>query len=404
MRSIVNINFIEKSIIVFFGFSVFTSKAGLNISVALLLILFAYSCISNKSYRAQVASNKIFILSALLYVIGLLSTIIYPSSAADTIYFARKAAFLLAIPCLFMLNMKKENKELAIKSLCVGFVVAALYVGYQAISLGGWGGERIASFLDVGRWSEVLTYFIVFLLPLTLDGKEHKNRRIIFFCLLLIGFICLVLSGSRGGMVASFTVSVLYLLAYKRDMLIKLSAAMLVILPLLMFMFPSKAGVIQDRIVSISDTTSNVSNTARIKMWEAGYLFALEKYDNNPRAFFFGNGPVNFEQEYTSFINSTYKNIVNDYSQFSFRDNHNGILDAANKLGVVYELCFLLLIALIAAKILKANPNIKYSGLCVILAFFIVGVFYTNQLEYQTICMFYFISIALPRMQENTHD
>ncbi|MCG7584500.1 O-antigen ligase [Photobacterium sp. OFAV2-7] len=403
MKSVININFFEKAIIAFFGLSVFTSKAGLNISVVLLLLLLIYSCISNKEYRAQLANSNIFILSIALYVIGLLSTVIYPSSSADTIYFARKAAFLLAIPSLFILNMRKENKELAIRSLGAGFVVAALYTIYQAISLDTWQGERIASFLDVGRWSEVLTYFIVFLIPLTLDDKEPQKRRFLFLGLIFVGFVCLVLSGSRGGMVATFIVSVLYLLAYKRDMFFKLSAAMLVILPLLMFMFPSKASVIQDRIVSITDTTSNESNSARLKMWKSGYLFVQDKYNNNPKAFFFGNGPINFEKEYTLFINSTNKNIVNDYSFFSYQDNHNGILDAANKLGVVYELLFLLLIALIAKNIFKASPNIKYSGLCVILAFFIVGIFYTNQLEYQTICMFYFISISLPRLQENTH-
>ncbi|WP_175577499.1 O-antigen ligase family protein [Photobacterium proteolyticum] len=398
-----NINFFEKAIIAFFGVSVFTSKAGLNISIVLLLLLFIYSFFSNKTYRAQIASNKVFILSIALYLIGLVSTAIYPFNTVDTLYFARKAAFLLAIPCLFMLNMSKENKELAIKSLCVGFIFAAIFAAYQALNLDSWRGQRISSFLDVGRWAEVLTYFIVFLLPLTLDGKEKKNRRVAFLCLIVIAFICLLLSGSRGGVVASFTVSILYLVAYKRDMLLKVSAVVIVILPLLMFMFPSKASVVQDRIISITNTTSNESNSARLKMWESGSLFALEKLTNNPSAFFFGSGPINFEKEYTAFINSTNENIIGHYSKFSFRDTHNGILDAANKLGIIYELLFLLLIALIARSILTASPNIKYSGLCVIMAFFIIGIFYTNQLEYQTICMFYFISIALPRLQENTH-
>ncbi|WP_019616002.1 O-antigen ligase family protein [Psychromonas ossibalaenae] len=403
MKHLVNVNFFEKCIVIFFGFSVFTSKAGLNISVALLFILFAYLFISNKNYRAKIANNKIFILSISLYIIGLLSTLIYPSNSADTIYFARKAVFLLVIPCLFMINMNAENKSLAIKSLCAGFLVAVVNVAYHAYNLGVWDGERITSFFDVGRWSEMLTYFLVFLLPLALDNKEKKQKKIIYLLLIVIGYVCLILSGSRGGMLASLMVTVLYLVVYKRDVLLKLSAVLLVVLPLLMFIFPSKVNVVENRIGSITNTTTNKSNSARIKMWESGYLFAIDNLKNNPAAFFFGSGPINFEREYSTYINSVNKNILSDYPEFSFRDNHNGILDATNKLGIVYEIMFLVLIALITRQIMKGSPSIKHSGLNVIAAFFIIGMFYTNQLEYQTICFFYLISICLPSLPERIH-
>ena len=98
IKSTITLNFIEKAIIVFFGLSVFTSKAGLNISVVMLLLYFFFACITNRDYRTQVVNNNIFKLSITLYIVGLLSTLIYPTTNPDTIYFARKAAFLLTIP------------------------------------------------------------------------------------------------------------------------------------------------------------------------------------------------------------------------------------------------------------------------------------------------------------------
>ncbi|WP_028864320.1 O-antigen ligase family protein [Psychromonas aquimarina] len=403
MKHLIKIKSLEKAIIIFFGFSVFTSKAGLNISVVLLFILFFYQLISDKNYWTQMANNKIFLLSISLYIIGLLSTLVYPSNLADTIYFARKAAFLLVIPCLFILNMDAENKSLAINSVCAGFMVAAVNVAYQAYHLGAWHGERVTSFFDLGRWSEMLTYFLVFLLPLLLDAKEKKQKRILYLLLIIIGYACLILSGSRGGMLATVIVTVLYLVIYKRYVLLKLSAILLIVLPLLMFIFPSTVNVVEGRIASIANTTTDGSNSARIKMWESGYLFAVDNLKNNPTTFFFGTGLIDFEREYSIYINSLNDNILSDYPDFSFRDNHNGILDATNKLGIVYELMFLVLIVLITRQIMKASPNIKYSGLSVIVAFFIIGMFYTNQLEYQTICFFYFISISLPSLQEKAH-
>jgi hypothetical protein len=296
--------------------------------------------------------------------------------------------------------MKQENKELAIKSLLVSFVIAALFAIYHALSLDHWAGERITSFLDVGRWSEILTYFLVFMLPIALNSKEKKQKRILYVCLIILGYICILLSGSRGGMLITFGVSLLYLMFYNRAVFYRLVFISLIALPLIIAISPSKANIIQDRITSITNTTSNESNSARLKMWQSGFLFAVDNLANNPRAFFFGTGQLNFEKEYTSFIKNSEGNILVHYPQFSFSDSHNGVIDVSLKLGIIYEIIFLSLIFLIGIKILHATPSLRGSGLSVIVAFFSIGLFYTNQMEYQTICFFYFLSITLPHRPE----
>ncbi|UXI01456.1 O-antigen ligase family protein [Photobacterium sp. TY1-4] len=398
-----NVTVIEKALIAFFGLSLFTSKAGLNISVGLLLLYFICACFNNREYRQQIVQCKVFMLAIGLYFVGLLSTILYPTTGPDTAYFARKAAFLLAIPCLFLLNRKPENKRVAIYAMIISFILAALLALYHALSLEHWQEERISSFLDVGRWSEILTYFLVFTLPIALDHKERQTKRFFLIALLIIGYVCLILSGSRGAMLTTFGISTLFLLALNRRVLYRVAVASLVILPLLVVIFPTKATLIQERVASIVNTNDE-SNSARLTMWQTGASFAANNLQQNPMAFFFGSGPLNFEHEFKSFtIDRNNNTDITQTQIFSYTDTHNGILDASLKLGVIYESLFIVLIALIARAMLRATPNIKYSGLCVIAAFFSIGMFYTNQLEYQTICFFYFLSISLSHIREH-HD
>ncbi|MEJ2764490.1 O-antigen ligase family protein [Photobacterium sp. MCCC 1A19761] len=404
IKTSINVAVIEKALIAFFGLSLFTSKAGLNISVGLLLLYFICACFTNQEYRHQVVKCKVFLLAIGLYLVGLLSTIIYPTTGPDTLYFARKAAFLLAIPCLFLLNRKPENKRVAIHAMIASFLIAALLALYNAVSLESWQGQRVSSFLDVGRWSEVLTYFLVFLLPLSLDCKESVKNRLFFKFLLIIGYICLVISGSRGPMLATFGISVLFLLISNRQIFYRVAIAALVILPLLTIVFPSKFNLVQERVASIVNTKDQ-SNSARLNIWRTGLLFAEENLHNNPKAFFFGSGPLNFEHEFRSFTIERNNNTDITQTQiFSYTDTHNGILDSSLKLGIIYEGLFIMLILSIARAMLHATPNIKYSGLCVIAAFFIIGMFYTNQLEYQTICFFYFLSISLCHKQRDIYQ
>lgn len=368
----------------------------------MLLLYFFFACITNRGYRTQVVNNNIFKLSITLYIVGLLSTLIYPTTNPDTIYFARKAAFLLTIPCLFMLTMKQDNKELAIRALIAGFTVAVIFALYHTLNLSSWHGQRVTSFFDVGRWSEVLTYFLVFTLPLALNNKESQKKRILFAGLLLLGYICLILSGSRGAMLTTLVVSLLFLLMANRTAFYRVAVTSLIILPLLVVIFPSKTNIIQDRIASITNTTTDESNSARLNMWHTGTLFAKDNLAHNPLAFFFGSGPLNFEQEFKTFtMGLNHGEDITQKQVFSYTDTHNGIIDVTLKLGIIYETLFILLITLIAINILRGNQKFKYSGLCVITAFFTIGMFYTNQLEYQTICFFYFLSIALPHSQEH---
>ncbi len=175
------INFInryEPYILGLFFLALLVSKSAIYISLTLLLILQLVLLNNNKKATNYINSNHLFIISISTFLLGIITTFPYNLNFVDLGEFIRKSILLLLFPLLTAQLNRKNNLYVAQVCLLIGLLVALSYALYNVILLGYWSGERIASFWDVGRWSEVLGYLIALLVPFTLEKNNEANNNI----------------------------------------------------------------------------------------------------------------------------------------------------------------------------------------------------------------------------------
>ncbi len=205
------------------GFSIFTSKAGINISVSLLIISFIFSLISNPNFRKEAFSSPVTKISLMVYLVAVLSCFITPGNMEDIIHIARKSLFLVIFPYLILLFNNKRNKQSAIIGLLAGLSLSILYGLYSLLHMKATGLNplRLESFLDVGRWSENLSYFLAFSIPFWFNLTNRKFK-FALMGVIVLSIVCLILTGSRGPWLATFiVVNLLLLSCYKQFFFLK---------------------------------------------------------------------------------------------------------------------------------------------------------------------------------------
>jgi len=384
------------------GFSIFTSKAGLNISTSVLIVIFIFSLISNIEFRKKAFSSSITKVSLIAYAIAVLSSLIHPGNIDDIIHITRKSLFLVVFPYLILLFENKKNKQSAIIGLITGLSLSIAYGLYTLLQMQmtDWSSLRLESFLDVGRWSENLSYFLAFSIPFWFNLTNRKFK-LALMGLIILSIFSLILTGSRGPWLATFiVVNILLLACYKRFSL-KVLLFCLISLPILTTVFPTKFDALSNRVESIIDTKKNESNTARLVMWNEAINFTSYNWSESPTKVIFGLGAKNYSTEFTLYIEKTNPNIAKNTASFSFTEPHNGYFENILKHGFLYVLMFLGLLGHIIYKLIGCKHQYKQAGICVIASFLIIGVFYSNQMVIQTYTVFFMIALCLPKRQHN---
>ncbi|MCZ4294794.1 O-antigen ligase family protein [Vibrio sinaloensis] len=320
----------------------------------------------------------------------------------------RKGAIFLLLPLLLIQLNRNSNTNYASYALWISLITALGYAGSKIWGLGidNWYGQRIESFWDVGRWSEVLGYSIAVLVPLTLEQTSNKRRKMALTGTLILALAFLIFSGGRGPFLALMVSCSLYLLYRKPSLLV----AVAIVCSL--FLYKTKelpqVHAVTERIVSIADLHNNDSNNARLAIWSQGAAFSLSLLQESPHTFLLGTGIEQFEGLFTEFLQKS-TNIelllASTNNQFSFKDLHNTYLDLAVKLGAIYSLFFIVLLVVILISFCKnAAPTSPwgYSGACLMLTYFVNSMFYTSGLEYQTTIFFLIIALCHTQLNQDT--
>ncbi len=378
-------------LIIFFltGLSLSTFKGGVYIFPALILMYYIF-------FEKKHNKNKnLLILSILACSIGTVGAYLSNFNISDSVYFFRKAFFLLLIPSLINIGISqtKENfnaNKLLIMGFFIGLILACVYSYYlMYISSHPFFTIESRSFWDKGRWRELLCYSIVLIFPLCFH--KNTNKRIIFILFFILLLPSAIFTGGRIVYIAIFLTLGVFLIFYKRNLLIKSIVILTFLSAIVLATNNPISKNINHTIKTISNTSTNESNTARLEMYRNGILYIIDKAKNEPRDLLFGTQESNFKNKYTIFLTENIFPDINDRPKaFSLNDHHSAYMNNISKHGLLYSIAFYMLIISLIIKSIKISKDNVWgmSSFCLIICYLIVGTLYSNELSFQTVILF----------------
>ncbi|TXZ99018.1 ligase [Vibrio cholerae] len=381
------------------------SKAGINIGIASILLIFIYQ-LTRYSKLLKKSFGIIEKLSISLFLTGLIVSFLANLDIGETFNFLKKGIIFLLFPTI--INLARNNVKLNVSLFYFGILAAICHSlsFWFDIGINNWNGERIGSFWDVGRWGEILAYSIIFTLPFLLNRDSSKLFKLLFILFISSSVICLILSGSRAPILAIIISSfILILFTRPKVLLFSFFSLCLLFFSLQKTDFGITA---QNRLESITNTTSDASNISRIKMWQSGLEFFKFKFNHQPEDIILGSGLLHFNDEFYKFMSKNYdieEIKLKTMNNFSFSDSHNSYIDMLNKLGLFYLSLYISLLTSIILYLLKEAPTPwTQAGISLILTHLIMSFFYTSYLEYQTIVLFSLLALCLSKKKGMTDE
>ncbi|MGL5664814.1 MAG: O-antigen ligase family protein [Shewanella sp.] len=376
------------------GVGIFTSKAIINIALPLIYIATCYLIIKKQDDK----KSRIFIY---VFISGLILNLLGSKTTQDSLLYFKNFTFLL-IPTLIAYAIANKNKDAIIKAIIFGFIVSlTLFLSKNAHSILNWHGEGLTSQWDIGRWREIIVYFLCIALPLVMHERKKINS-IAISMLIILSLMALILSIGRTGYIIIACIFLPYILWKKWRSAIWVS---MVLLLAASFMPRDLSDNITSRIRSIANIKTDASNIGRVYMWKNGIDFTYHNYKKEVTTFLFGTGAHSFEDKNTNFIeeigDKNFLTLVTK-NQFSFNDPHNGYLDILLKYGVIFSVVFYaLIINTTRMLLLNKGGRTRDIALLCLLSWLLQGVFYTNSTSYQAIMVFTIISLGLFSENEN---
>lgn len=379
-------------------FTLYVSKAGMNIAFLLILSTAIYGVFNKQPSLSNTNANRtLSYLCFGLYALGVAVTLLYPLGVQDLTWFARKGGFLLLLPLL--IPMVEQHHSKAIKALLIGVLFALAYSAYLYLTDQARSDGRLQSFWDIGRWGEVLAYLIAILVPLVYFKEGMTSRQRMGLGLLsIIAFIALLASGSRGPLLFLMISLLLFLALHNRRLFV---ASILVFIAALFLIKDTETfASLYHRITSIV-ATDNVSNNSRLLLWQHGIGLSLFNLQEHLGLFLFGTGDSQLTPFFTQYLNSigSIEEMQESVGhQMSLSDFHNLYLDNLIKMGFVYSISYLAIITFIISLLIKAVKEGKkhaWSGLTLVGTYLGIGLVYSNNLEFQTTIFLFMLSLIL---------
>ncbi len=398
----------ERFIFAFFSASLYTSKAGLYLSASLTLILLIVKAVTSLGFREWFYRHPIAKCSLALFVLGLVTSLFSPGGAESTLLFFRKASILLLLPIAIFHFKTANNRNRALKWILGGAAASILFSLYKLFQLNGWEGQRVDSFWDVGRWAELLTCLIILILFLRTHPIMKIKQKIALGLLLSLACLCVIYTNSRAPILALICLLPIYFIIFNRKILVFSTVVVLILSITIALFSPTTLNIFSERVSSISNISTDNSNTARLSMWYQAINFQQTLATERPVLMVTGLGLNNIQDEFKLYLEN--KGVAKELmratmNNISYRDHHNATLTLISSNGLVYTLLFLLLIFKISLELYRAQrtPLSNY-GLFLIAAFLIISMFYTNFIELQTIVVFFLLSICLGECDSNRDD
>lgn len=317
--------------------------AGIGGSVTTILlgasIVWAIISLSLKRFPPTFAAqDRFLIVPAVIYVLVQLVAMLINSDTGLTLVL-RKLVPLL--PFLLFWLMLPRLRVSSGRSLFESFALGAAFCGILALPLAMWQGlvQHVRAEGGAGNalpFALICALFSVFSLLNLLS--DIKWRKIVGFIGFVAGFVCLLLSQSRGMLPATVFAIVLFGVFFpatiKPWLNIKGALVLAVVAVIVVWFGISSADRISDTIAymtSENTTATDNSYSMRMDLWKHGY----ELIQQNP---IFGHGIQN-------------RRTLVEQIGLNFSHFHNGFITALVDSGIVG---FLSLVALLCAPLLAA--------------------------------------------------
>ncbi|WED21984.1 O-antigen ligase family protein [Vibrio sp. JC009] len=394
---------IQMTFLCLLGISFFVYKGGLYLFPVLTLLgYFYFRSFHYINYNTELS---LFVKTLLgLLVVGTITSLFSLEGYTSTIDFTRKAIPLLAVPVSFYYFKIKEIRRAFSYSLAIGLVIAcgqsALYILKADLAHFSFDITRFSSFWDLGRWGEILSYVFALLIPIAFKTRNLKVAYAIRL-LLLIVLAFIVMSGSRAAILVLGIITAAYFLLYNRKYLLPFILVGVGLATIFHIATPNIAEAYKNRVASIIETDGHKSNLARLRIWEEASLYAAKNFKEDQQAFLFGTGVNKIWSEFEQHLqseNKLEKLVKETDNQFSTRDHHNAFLNMLNRMGAIYTFifCFMMLHSLLISlkKSFRTEELLHQSAFLILLSYCIFGIFYSNELSYQTYIMFFLWSFA----------
>jgi O-antigen ligase len=241
----------------------------------------------------------------------------------------------------------------------------------------------------------LVTAISIFLL-IELNATDLKTK-LLMILLAAFSFFGIILSGTKGGLVATAILGIFYIAIKIRKnwWIAPVMGALLVILVNSAF-FQS---TIASRLVV------NESITLRILMIDTGLELTESNIKNDVPYFLFGGGidkpEVPFQKALDKLPSKTLEKLTYQDLQWGHTDLHNSYLDQLLKSGFLFSLCFYAFVIFIAIQAYQALSTVnKYKGLSTLFwgtlaSYAIFNCFYSNFSDYAVYSQIYFIALAI---------
>ena len=222
-------------------------------------------------------------------------------------------------------------------------VQVALLIVLSVITL--WQGETYAERMTLTIFGQVCdpNYFVgffIFPLAVTIERVFHSKYRLWYLALVCVALYTILLSGSRGGLLAVGALLVACVLLYPKGLLRKL--IVLVVLAGVLVLFWSLVGpLLPENILERFSIQAvlETRGTYRMDIWES----MLGEIADSPEFFLTGRG---LESLHRVFLNGRYERVV----------AHNHYIQALYDQGLVGLILFLLLVGACIVRCFRKRP------------------------------------------------
>lgn len=334
---------------------IFVSKSLFNLCFLFLTILAIYSYKKNK----VIYKEKVFFFFLILIPLGMVINL-YDVGLNGVINFLSNERSLLYILLFMLLNLDIHQYNKIKNFILYGGAFGALYssISYftpEILNIKTLYSEyqntnKMASFQNGIRWARLLQILVPFSY-INLEWFKNKFLKL-SFVLLSFWFIWnIVINGQRAAILSamiSMTIFfTMYVFSLKKDRLHYI-VTIIILTIALGISLSNQNKMIKERVVSIFDINSNISNKVRIGYWKIGTDILRE---NN----YMGVGSGNIPEEFDEFISRQSKSYRNKYYKYHEGTAfENSYINLAVENGIIYLMCFLIVHIFILSKIFKA--------------------------------------------------
>ncbi|WP_394153150.1 O-antigen ligase family protein [Vibrio maritimus] len=378
--------------------SIPTSKAGMN-AASLILGLGTLTYLPLKLKSESQTLRTTFIVCCICFFVGLIGPVLVNNNLEDIKSFAQKNIYLLVIPIATYLFSKSSNSKVYAYAFVLACVAAAIS-SLTKLGSNTWiDFSRVTGFLDFSRHINSLLLGIALCVAF-IDRRVLKSFTWLIPLMVLLSSI--VISGTRGGWVAVVVMFTIAIILYHRFLLVPSILMTIVTLFAIHHFYPSYVDTLQHRVMSITDTKNDPSNSVRLTIWRSGVEYLSHNASDNKINLVVGSGMISTDHVYRDYMNTLPREQRESfYAEGGIvggTDFHNGPIDVISKSGLLFFTLIFGAFVYFAGRSIRNRNDCDFANRAFLVygtGFLILLPFYSLLQDYSVLTLSFIIPLAL---------